>query len=495
MRAATFALVLTTAPFVVLFAWGQTTPAQNAEPAPAATSADPAADEPPLDPFQAQQQSLENLQRGQRGAVNNAFDAQRRAVSNMSASQSRAIDALQRGERPADLETAEPQPMPEYGVRSGGGQPRRAQKPVSRQPLPQPNLDRFNPALTAQDYLNGAGALSYMGPRYGNVASGGQNWMPIPRGNMGFVADGMGGVTPAFGGVMMQNGMIQQSMGFAPDGFGGYQLSPYIIPPVAPGPVGPNGLPMSNYPYSNQPSAFVPFSTGPGTFGVQALFAGDNGVIPPAPLAEQAALEATGLYQSNDTPQALDQPQSNAQVTRAIRAFRDHRYREALRQLDTAAAQAPLDGSIELLRAQTLFAQGEFDQSAAALDRALATLPSAKWGTVLADGSNYYHEEDIYSRQLKTLAGFVGKNPKDAAGHYLLAYHLGYQGRAADAVRELETAMALGRRDPQTVSLYTLFDQEAKRQAAEAAATKAQEVPATDKPKEPMRLKGGHDEF
>ncbi|MBX3414426.1 MAG: tetratricopeptide repeat protein [Pirellulales bacterium] len=484
MRAATFALVLTTAPFVVLFTWGGPTRAQDSPPA---TATQPAAKPTTIDPFQTQQQAIDNLQRGQRRAESNAFEAQRRAASNMSASQTQAIGQLQRGERSAELDASEPIPMPQYGVRSTGGQPRRAQKPPSRGSLPQPNLDRFNPALTAQDYLGGAGAFSYMGPRYPTFAGGGQNWMPIPPTSIGFVPDGMGGVTPAFGGMMMQNGMIQQGVGFVPDGLGGLQVAPYIIPPVTPGPIGPNGMPMSNYPFSNLPG-------GPAMLAPPPTVA-NNGVIPPDPYTEQAALQETGLLPSVDKPQALDQPENNAELTRAIRAFRDRRYREALRQLDTAAAQAPLDGSIELLRAQTLFAQGEFDESAAALDRALSTLPSAKWGSVLADGSSYYFDEELYSRQLDTLTGWVGKNPKDPSGHYLLAYHLGYQGRAAEAVRELQAAMSLGRRDPQTIGLYTLFDQEAKRQEAEAAAAKAAEQPDATKEKEPMRMQSGHQEF
>jgi len=502
MRAAQIALLLIAAPCVVLTA-ARYTPAQDAVPA-----AEPTAQAAPLDPFEAQSQAIEQLQRGQRGSVNSAFEQQRRAAQNLSNSQLRATESLQRGERMPDQPIGTAAPTPEYGQRYGGGEPRRAQKPVSRRPLPQPNLDRLNPALTAQGYLNGGGAFSYFGPRYPNMASGGQNWSFIPPGNMGFVADGMGGVTPAFGGVMMQNGMIQQSLGYVPDGFGGYSVAPYIIPPVSPGPVGANGLPMSNYPYSNnplpQPAGFAPVPTGPGTFAVEPVFipGANNGVLPPDPISEQAALEETGLLQASDAPRALDQPDDSREVSKAIRAFRDRRYREAMRQLDTAAASAPLDGSIELLRAQTLFAQSEFDEAASALDRALATLPVSKWGTVLADGSSYYHEEDLYSRQLNTLTGYVRKFPKDAAAHYLLGYHLGFQGRAADAVRELETAMSLGRRDPQTVELYAVFEQEAKRQAAEAAeakrkedAAKASESPDAAKEAEPVRLKSGRRDF
>lgn len=486
MRAARFVLLLTAAMIIVLSASSRAVYAQDVAPA-----AQPLPEVSATNPFEAQSNAIEMLQRGQR-----------EAVKNLNSSQLRATQSLQRGERQFDDDAGTPTPFPNFGVRTGGGEPQPAPNATARRTVQQPSLNRFNPNFTAQDYLNGAGPFSYMGPRFPVMAGGGRNLSYIPPTSMGFVSDGMGGVTPAFGGMLFQSGYMQQSVGYVSDGLGGYSLAPYIIPPVTFAPADPNGHPLSNYPYSNSPlsqtAGLAPVPNGLGALAEEPIFAsrGMNGVIPPDPIAEQAALENTGLAQERVATRALDQPDDNREVNRAIRAFRERRYREALQQLDIAIAAAPLDGSIELLRAQTLFAQMEFDQAASALDRALATLPSAKWDTVLAHGESYYQEDKLYSRQLDMLTGHVRKYPKDAAAHYLLGYHLGFQGRTADAVRELETAMSLGRRDPQTVGLYATFDQEVKRQAAEAAETKGKEEASTDaKNAAPVRLKGGNREF
>jgi hypothetical protein len=72
--------------------------------------------------------------------------------------------------------------------------------------------------------------------------------------------------------------------------------------------------------------------------------------------------------------------------------------------------------------AQALFAQGNYDAAAGAVQSALSSLPQEKWNVVLANRSELYPSPSTYTDQLNQLTAAAGKTDSPAM-QFLLGYH------------------------------------------------------------------------
>lgn len=134
-------------------------------------------------------------------------------------------------------------------------------------------------------------------------------------------------------------------------------------------------------------------------------------------------------------------------------AFRAGNYRAAVREWRHALVDDPRNGTLMMMLAQALFATGEYDEAAGAVQRAMSILPEDRWGTVIANYRDLYGNTQDYVNQLKGLEQAVRNDPKDPALRFLVAFQYGNLGYPRDAVRELDQATKLAPDDRMSASL------------------------------------------
>ncbi len=173
------------------------------------------------------------------------------------------------------------------------------------------------------------------------------------------------------------------------------------------------------------PAPFDPAPLGPGAPGGDGL----GPVLPP----DQALAEASRTFRRGDSQGALT-------------------------LIEQVPPQAPKRPLAELLKSHALFAIGEFEESANALRIALAQLPPQKWGLIMKSFRDYYPNTDRYTEQLRALEAFVAREPRSAAGRFLLGYHYGYLGYAPEAAAELHQVLLLSPGDNLTNALLGVFE-------------------------------------
>jgi tetratricopeptide (TPR) repeat protein len=127
----------------------------------------------------------------------------------------------------------------------------------------------------------------------------------------------------------------------------------------------------------------------------------------------------------------------------ALAAFKSGDYRLALQRCNEALRSRPKDPVIHEVRALTLFAQGDYKSAAATLNSLLAMSPGMDWTTL----SGLYGNADDYAQQLRRLEAQCQSNPRDAAAHFVLAYHYLVTGHAEEAVEALRVVVAQQPRD------------------------------------------------
>lgn len=99
--------------------------------------------------------------------------------------------------------------------------------------------------------------------------------------------------------------------------------------------------------------------------------------------------------------------------------FKAADYKGALSNFDAALQKLPGDPVVHEVRALALFALGDYNAAAAALNSFLSSAPGMDWTTM----SSLYGNVDDYQAQLNKLQQFAEANPNDAAAHFVLAYH------------------------------------------------------------------------
>jgi|GEM_PF-5619915 len=118
-------------------------------------------------------------------------------------------------------------------------------------------------------------------------------------------------------------------------------------------------------------------------------------------------------------------------------------YQAALLNLEPVLKLSPNNGDAWLDESQALFGLGRYTEAATALHLAMRTLPREAWGAPVRNFRNYFRSIAEYTTLLRALEAYVKEHPDVAAGHYLLGYHYGYLGHAANAERELKAAIEM----------------------------------------------------
>lgn len=140
--------------------------------------------------------------------------------------------------------------------------------------------------------------------------------------------------------------------------------------------------------------------------------------------------------------------------------FRQGNYQSAIRSWQHAIVDDPTNGAITLLMAQALFATGEYDMAAGAVQRGLQMVPPEKWNGVVANYEQLYGNIGDYTTQLRALEKARDGKPDNPAMRFLLGYHYGFLGYPKQAVRELNKAVELAPKDEVAAKLVARFNKE-----------------------------------
>jgi tetratricopeptide (TPR) repeat protein len=178
-----------------------------------------------------------------------------------------------------------------------------------------------------------------------------------------------------------------------------------------------------------------------------------------ADYSEPVTMDATtsAAYATYDAsaPDAAPLPPGVSQESldkfdQARQAFYDGNYAGAQKLIDEALTKMPKDAVMHEFRALCLFAQKKYKEAAAVMNAVLAVGPGWDWTTL----NGMYPSTDTYTAQLRALEEYVGKNPKSADGHFLVAYHYITIGENDQAKTELKKVIELQPND--TVAAYLL---------------------------------------
>jgi tetratricopeptide (TPR) repeat protein len=175
-------------------------------------------------------------------------------------------------------------------------------------------------------------------------------------------------------------------------------------------------------------------------------------------------------------------PDTEQYISTGEQAFGSGQYQTALRDWQHAMVDNPRNGGIMLMIAQAMFALGQYDQAAGAVQMGMQMLPEGEWGTVVKNYTQIYPNVQNYTDQLKTLETARKTHPDDPALRFLLGYHFGYLGYPKHAARELDKALDLQPKDLGAQKLRDLFATQAGLPARPAAVIpqRAREtIPAT----------------
>ena len=130
----------------------------------------------------------------------------------------------------------------------------------------------------------------------------------------------------------------------------------------------------------------------------------------------------------------------------AEQAFREHRYEDAARNVDHAIVEDGQNGKLYLFASQVLFALGDYQASAAALQQGAGLLDRSEWGFIVQNYTRIYRGDD-YVTQMARLVDFIDENPDTAFAHFLRGYHYVYLGHTDAARKQLTKAVELEPRD------------------------------------------------
>lgn len=155
-------------------------------------------------------------------------------------------------------------------------------------------------------------------------------------------------------------------------------------------------------------------------------------------------------------------------------AFQAGQYAESLGKFNEALQQLPGDPVLHEMRALALFAVGQFQQAAAALNSLLAVAPGMDWTTLVS----LYGDLDDYTAQLRALEAYVSDNPENAAASFVLAYHYLVMGHNEQAIEMLQRVVRLQPRDTTAQRLLKMLEGPPEPTSAAVATTET--PPETD---------------
>lgn len=209
-----------------------------------------------------------------------------------------------------------------------------------------------------------------------------------------------------------------------------------------------SGVPATVYDYSEPFVEYVPVPA-----------EGGGGGAPPPQTSEELP---PGVTKEGMT--AFDQ---------AREAFYGGNYAQALEQINAAIKQMPNDAVCHEFRALTLFALGNYKESAAALYAVLSAGPGWDWKTMCS----LYASPAEYEKQLRALEAWVKANPKAPEGHFVAGYHYLTCGHPEQAAEEWREVKAITKDDRLIANLLAMVE---PGQATDAPPAGAAPQPAKD---------------
>jgi tetratricopeptide (TPR) repeat protein len=124
---------------------------------------------------------------------------------------------------------------------------------------------------------------------------------------------------------------------------------------------------------------------------------------------------------------------------RARTSFKKGRYEDATVEVERALKLLPGDHTMQEFRALALFARGRYTEAAGVIYAVLAAGPGWDEDTLMM----LYPSEKTYPKQFQALKDYVLDHPREAAAHFLLAYHHLVREEHDAALAELRLAGSL----------------------------------------------------
>ncbi len=137
------------------------------------------------------------------------------------------------------------------------------------------------------------------------------------------------------------------------------------------------------------------------------------------------------------TPESTASEQATRLFDEGLAQFKSGDYRGALAKFDAALQKLPDDPVVHEVRALALFALGDYNQAAAALNSFLSSAPGMDWTTM----SSLYGSTEEYESQLRKLEQFCTAHADDAAAYFVLAYQYLVIGNKDAAVSALQVVV------------------------------------------------------
>jgi tetratricopeptide (TPR) repeat protein len=157
------------------------------------------------------------------------------------------------------------------------------------------------------------------------------------------------------------------------------------------------------------------------------------------------------------TPPAEQVASADAFDAKGEADFKAGNYPAAIQDWQHALVDTPHNGGDMLLLAQSLFASGQYQPAAGAVQLGMQMLPQEQWGNVLKHFADLYPNNQAFTDQLRALEKSRKTNPNDPATRFLLGYEYGYLGYPKQAVAELDKAIALRPQDRGAVVMRNQF--------------------------------------
>jgi tetratricopeptide (TPR) repeat protein len=137
--------------------------------------------------------------------------------------------------------------------------------------------------------------------------------------------------------------------------------------------------------------------------------------------------------------------------------FKAGNYQAAVQDWQHALVDTPHNGGAMLLLAQGLFASGQYQPAAGAVQLGMQMLPQDQWGNVVKHYTDLYPNIQDFTDQLRKLESARTASPNDPGTRFLLGYEYGYLGFPTQAITEFDKGIALRPQDRGAVTMRNLF--------------------------------------
>jgi hypothetical protein len=148
-------------------------------------------------------------------------------------------------------------------------------------------------------------------------------------------------------------------------------------------------------------------------------------------------------YDNNQLTQATTAAEAMRFDQAGEQAFLAGQYRDAAYDWRHALVDDPQNGTLAMMLAQALFAQGSYNEAAAATELGMVLLPQEQWGVVVKNYKELYPNNAVYTEQLRAAEKARNDKPDDPALRVLLGFQFDYLGYPTQAAREVEKAVQL----------------------------------------------------